>query len=439
MQAGAKQHLAHGHVTYFLVNISQIFGLARQRAAQANTVQLAASLTFTTVLSIVPLLAVVLSLFTAFPLFKEFSDALQAFLSSSLMPPSVSDNIMSYLNEFAAQASRLTAIGGGFLVLTVVFLIMSVESALNTIWRVGRQRRLTQRLLVYWAVITLGPVQTGASLYATAFLARESLGLLANAPVLLEIALKLLPVLLGALAFAALFTVVPNTRVNRGDALIGGLLSALILETMKIGFGYYVARFSTYTLIYGAFAALPVFLIWIYLCWLGILLGALTAANLPLFRLGRLDPEVRPGAALLDALSILQLLSQARGQQPPGCSSAELIQRLRLPLNVLEQRMSCLTGMGLVAVAPSARNERWLLACDPECTTLGPLVDQLALDRVSIKLSEQPFLAQALSKLIAAQGDVTLTEVLAHHDSTLTHPLQSEIVSSRAGDQHAKS
>jgi membrane protein len=208
---------------------------------------------------------------------------------------------------------------------------------------------------------------------------------------------------------------------------------------MKIGFAYYVARFSTYTMIYGAFAALPVFLIWIYLCWLGILLGALTAANLPLSRLGRLDPEVRPGAPLLDALSILQLLSQARGQQPPGCSSTELIKRLRLPLNLLEQRMSCLTSMGLVAVAPGAKNERWLLACDPERTTLGPLVDQLALDRVSIKLAEQPFLATALSKLIAEQGDVTLSEVLEHHDSTLTHPLQSEIVSSSAGDKHAKS
>lgn len=437
MQVDAKQHFAHKQVAHFFKNGSQIFGLAMQRVAQANTVQLAASLTFTTVLSIVPLLAVVLSLFTAFPLFKQFSDALQAFLSNSLMPPSVSDNIMSYLNEFAAQASKLTAIGGGFLVLTVVFLIMSVESALNIIWRVGRQRRVTHRLLVYWAVITLGPVLTGASLYATAFLARESLGLLAHMPVLLEIALKLLPLLIGALAFAALFIVVPNTRVNRGDALVGGLISALILEAMKFGFAYYVAQFSTYTMIYGAFAALPVFLIWIYLCWLGILLGALTAANLPLFRLGRLDPEVKPGAALIDALSVLQLLSQARGQQPPGCSSTELIQGLRLPLNVLEQRLSCLTAMGLVVVAPGEKNERWLLACDPDRTTLGPLVDQLALDRASIKLAEQPFLAQAVSRVITEQGDATLSEVLAHHDITLTHPLQSTVVSSRAGDKHA--
>ncbi|MEI8402107.1 MAG: YihY family inner membrane protein [Alcaligenaceae bacterium] len=439
MQAHAKQYFAQKQAAGQLNGLGQLLGLGWQRAVQANTLQLAASLTFTTVLSIVPLLAVALSLFTAFPLFKEFSDALQAFLINSLMPPSVSDNIMSYLNEFAAQASRLTAIGGGFLVLTVVSLIMSVESALNTLWRVDRQRRVTHRLLVYWAVITLGPVLTGASLYATAFLARESLGLLAHTPILLEIALKLLPALLGALAFAALFIVVPNTRVNRGDALVGGMISALILEAMKIGFAYYVTQFSTYTMIYGAFAALPVFLIWVYLCWLGILVGALVAANLPLLRLGRLDPEIRPGAALMDALSLLKELSDARNHRPPGCSNSELIQRLRLPLNVLEQRLSCLSAMGLVAVVPGANNDRWLLACDPVQATLGPLVDQLALDRSSIKLSERPSLALALSQLITHQADPTLEDVLAHHDSTLTHPLQSTLVSGNAGDKHAKS
>jgi membrane protein len=325
------------------------------------------------------------------------------------------------------------------LLFVAISLMRTVESAFNDIWGVPKGRTWFMSIVLYWAVITLGPVLTGASLYATAFLARESLGLLAHVPILLEIALKLLPLLIGAMAFAALFIVVPNTRVNRGDALIGGLLSALILEAMKIGFAYYVAQFSTYTMIYGAFAALPVFLIWIYLCWLGILLGALTAANLPLFRLGRLNPEVRPGAALIDALSVLQLLSQARGQQPPGCSSTELIQGLRLPLNVLEQRLSCLTAMGLVAVIPGAKNERWLLACDPDCTTLGPLVDQLALDRASIQLAEQPFLARAVSNVITEQGDATLAEVLAHHDITLTHPLQSTIVSNSAGDKHAKS
>ena len=162
--------------------LRQLLRFASQRVVAANTLQMAASLTFSTVLSIVPLLAVALSLFTAFPLFKEFSDALQAFLSNNLMPPAVSENIMTYLNEFASKASSLTAIGGAFLVLTVVLLMMSVEAALNAIWKVDRQRRLAHRFLVYWAVISSGPVLAGASLYATTFLAKESFGLLAGMP-----------------------------------------------------------------------------------------------------------------------------------------------------------------------------------------------------------------------------------------------------------------
>ena len=438
VSAATKQQI----VTLMSTNargLRQLLRFAIQRVVAANTLQMAASLTFSTVLSIVPLLAVALSLFTAFPLFKEFSDALQAFLSNNLMPPAVSENIMTYLNEFASKASSLTAIGGAFLVLTVVLLMMSVEVALNTLWKVDRQRRLAHRLLVFWAVISLGPVLAGASLYATTFLAKESFGLLAGMPLLLELALKLLPVVLGGLTLAALFVVVPNTRVKRMDALLGGLVSAVILEIMKIGFGLYVSQFSTYTMIYGAFAALPVFLIWIYLCWLGILFGALVAANLPLVRMDRLESTLLPGSALIDALTLLKTLSQARGSLPPGCSTAELLQVLNSPLNLLERQLTTLSALGLVMVAPGATHERWLLTCDPEQTKFGTLVDKTTLDRSSIKLKEQPFLAQALSDLMTARADPSLGEVLQHHDAALTHPLQSKSESSNARDTHAKS
>ena len=441
MWARAKEQHSDARASENSSGLPRILWFAWRRLSRANALhlQLAASLTFTTVLAIVPLLAVVLSLFTAFPLFKEFSDALQAFMANSLMPPAVSENVMSYLNEFASKASHLTAIGGAFLVLTVIFLMMSIESALNAIWDVVRQRRVTQRLLVYWAVMTLGPVVAGASLYTTTALTQGSLGLLANMPLLLEVTLKLVPLLLSGLSIAVLFIVVPHTRVNRADALIGGYVSAIILEIMKIGFSFYVSTFSTYTVIYGAFAALPVFLIWVYLSWLGILMGAVVAANLPLARMGRLDYRSRPGAALMDALSILKLLSQARGNLPTGCTAAELMQCLRVPNDVLRQHLAALNELGLVAAVPDARTERWLLACDPQAATLGPLLDRLALDRASIKLPEQPFLAQVLSDLVMDRSDPSLAEVLLHHDTTLTHPLQSRHASSVAGDIHAKS
>ena len=152
--------------------------------------QVASSLTFTTVLAIVPMLAVVLSLFTALPVFQEFRVALEDFLANSLMPPSVSDNIMEYLNQFARQASRLTAIGGAFLLVTSLLLIMTIDKAFNDIWHVTRQRPLPQRALVYWAVITLGPVVAGASLWATSFVARESMGLVRDVPEILSMAVS---------------------------------------------------------------------------------------------------------------------------------------------------------------------------------------------------------------------------------------------------------
>lgn len=148
----------------WFTRMGRVVRFAGQRADEQKLLQVASSLTFTTVLAIVPMLAVVLSLFTAFPVFQEFRVALEDFLANSLMPPSVSDNIMDYLNQFARQATRLTAIGGAFLIVTSLLLIMTIDKTFNDIWQVTRQRPLPQRALVYWAVITLGPVVAGASL-----------------------------------------------------------------------------------------------------------------------------------------------------------------------------------------------------------------------------------------------------------------------------------
>ena len=419
--------------------VLRILRFAWARINEEKTIQLASSLTFTTVLAIVPLLAVVLSLFTAFPLFHDFSDALQAFMATSLMPANISDTIMTYLNEFALQASRLTAIGGAFLLLTVLLLIMSVDSALNDTWHVSHQRPIGQRLLVYWALISLGPLLMGAGLWTTGFLARESLGLVTEIPHSLEVILSWIPFALTGVGFSVLFVIVPNCRVKRTDALIGGFVTALVLETMKFGFAYYVSQFSTYTVIYGAFAALPVFLIWIYLSWLGVLLGAMVAANLPTVRLQRLDSEAKPGSDLLDALTLLQCLDQARGQTPPGMTNPQLMTQLRLQPKALDPLLSILTELGLVAASTWQSRDLWILTCDPESTELGPLFDRLAFDRHELCIKDQPYLAQALADLILHQNRPTLGNVLLHHDNTRIQPLQSDPVQGSAETNHAQS
>lgn len=258
--------------------------IAFKRSLKAKTMQLASSLAFSTIFAIVPLLAVVLSVFAALPQFDEFNESLQQYLSNNLLPTQISSSIMDYLNTFAAQASHLSAIGGVFLVGTIIALVISVDDALNTIWRVQERRHAARRSLVYTMIIFVGPILLSAMLWTTAFLARESFGHVMDLPVLLGLSLKLSPFIVSALGLTVLFVVVPNTIVLWRDAFLGGFVAALILEIMKFGFALYVARFSTYTMIYGAFAAIPVFLLWVYFSWLSVLLGGHVAANLPLLR-----------------------------------------------------------------------------------------------------------------------------------------------------------
>ena len=395
-----------------------------QRLSQVDAFDLAGSLTFTTVLAIVPLLAVALALFTAFPQFHDFSDALQAFLTNSLMPPVISDNVMSYLNDFAQQASRLTAIGGSFLVLTVLLLILSVDKALNDIWRVTKPRGIGQRLLVYWALLTLGPIMTGASLWATALVARESFGVISQMPELLEFTLKVSPFFVSAAGFAALFIIVPNTKVTPRDAMLGGLLVAALLEIMKLGFAFYVSQVSTYTMIYGAFAALPVFLIWVYLSWLSVLFGAIVAANLPYFRHVRARGPKQSNDAFNEALGILRLLDQSRAQSAPGLSIQLLSDSLDLSEDQVEKSLASLQDLGWVAPAQVRKREVWVLVCNPSATSINPLIKRLLVNRSHLNLDESPALKQALLLYLKDNQDSVLADVLLHNDKSDTLTLQ---------------
>jgi len=384
-----------------LMNLRKIAGFALQRAAEKNLVQVASSLTFTTVLSIVPLLAVVLALFTAFPLFAEFRLALEHFLTASLMPPSVSENIMLYLNQFAAKASGLTAIGSLFLIVTSVMLIMTIDEAFNNIWQVERQRPLRQRILVYWAIISLGPILAGGSLWATSLLVRESLGYVADLPGPIGFALSFVPLLITGLGFTALFVFVPNRRVLWKDALVGGLGTAIVLEIMRVGFAYYLAQFPSYTVIYGAFATLPIFLLWIYLSWLAILLGATVAAILPGLRQRRWALQHYRGALFVDALRVLRALWEAQDSVPPGRNMAFLCSQLRLHQDELSAVLKALKRLGYVVNTESGDTDRWVLSCDQRKADMGLLVDDLLLDRA------QPGLQAPLPILEAVASTLT--------------------------------
>lgn len=284
--------------------------MAWRRFDEERCLRIASSLTFTALLAIVPIITVALTLISAFPVFGELVQHIEHFLFRNMLPESA-HSIAAYAEQFADNAARLTAIGVLFLFVTAMIVLQTIDHALNQIWRVPRPRTTVQRVFIYWALLTVGPILIGASLSLTSWLVSYSLGLVKDVPLAGEALLKVVPILLTGLAFSFLYITIPNRRVLARDALSGGFLAALAFEWMKYGFALYVARFPTHQLVYGAFAGVPIFLLWIYLSWLVVLSGAVAAAVMPEWRERASQVEPVPGAQFLDALQILRVLWDA--------------------------------------------------------------------------------------------------------------------------------
>lgn len=260
-----------------------MFNLTRltiRRARKERLAQVAGSLTFTTLLSIVPLLSLSLALFTRFPAFSRFEAALEDHLLKSLLPADMSRTVLKYLSQFAANASGLTLMGSLFLLFTAIAMLLTVENAFNQIWNVKRNRPLLKRVALYLLVLALGPPALGVSLWATSYALGASMGLIGTLPPSARFVLNLGPLALGFVGLTSLFRFVPNTRVRWRDALVGGLIASVALELGKRGFTTYLLKVPTYKAVYGAFAVFPVFLLWVYFSWLVTLTAALVTAAL---------------------------------------------------------------------------------------------------------------------------------------------------------------
>lgn len=250
-----------------------------RRLFEDRLTQAAGSLTYTTLLALVPLLTIALSLATAFPVFDRAIGLVQDYVIENFLPDAGLDAFTGQLSDFAAAAGRLTALGIGGLAVTAVMMMLTIDDTLNRIFRVERKRPLMQRLLMYWAVLTLGPLLIGAGLSMTTALVVHSFGVLELDDVA-EAVLRMLPFVLTWAALAALYMLVPNRRVRAYDALAGGFLAGAAFEVAKRGFAIYVSHFPTYRLIYGTFATVLIFLVWLYVSWLIVLAGATFTAML---------------------------------------------------------------------------------------------------------------------------------------------------------------
>lgn len=242
--------------------------------------QAAASLAFTTLLGLVPLLAIALVVISHFEFFSPLGEALRGFLLANLLPEKAGKVIAAYVLQFTQKTGRLTFAGGTLLVVTAVLLLLSIDRVFNRIWRVAQPRALVKRVLFYLVALALSPIAAGLAVAVTTYLLTVSSGLLNEPPWLTAILFEVLAAALVAALFGLLYFTVPNRPVRASDAVIGGVLAAVGLDLTRRVFGVYLAKMSTYTLIYGAFAAVPIFLVWLYLSWFVILAGALATALL---------------------------------------------------------------------------------------------------------------------------------------------------------------
>ena len=353
----------------------------RQRFREDHMGLTASSLTFTTSIALVPFFTVALAIFTAFPMFSKLQDALQVWLVNSLIPDNISRQVLGYLTQFAKQANKLGVVGLAVLLGTAIALILTIDRTLNGIWRVKKPRPLAQRVMIYWAAITLGPLVLGASLAVTSYVISASRGI-GSMPGALRILLDLLQFFLLAGGMAALYRYVPNTYVRWAHAWVGGLFVAAGIELAKKALTLYLSSVPTYSLVYGAFATLPILLVWIYLAWVIVLLGAVIAAYLPSLLAGVKRRGSAHGWQFQLAVELLQQLHRARSTARMGLAASQLAQSLQVDVLQLEpvlETLMTLDWIGQLNDPEGSHEARYLLLADPASTAMAPLLQQLLL------------------------------------------------------------
>jgi membrane protein len=409
----------------YWVELSRMLRIIAARFSHDRCAQMAASLTFTTLLSLVPVIIIALTMFSTLPVFSDLAQQIRMFMMQNMLPQTGDRLILFYISQFADSGARLTVMGLLFLVVTAVIMMHTVDRALNTIWHVSRPRTLMQRVLIYWLVLTLGPLMVGGSLSLTSWLVSISVGYAAKVSEFGVLLLKVTPILLTTPAFIFLFRVVPNRYVPLRHAVVGGIVSAVAFESMNGLLALYIAHFSTYKLIYGAFSSFPIFLLWIYLSWSTVLLGAVVASSLSHWRSVE-DEQPDPLAQLYYALCMIRMMSKGlrsgRVQTLPMFS-----EKLRVGFDYLEQILGKLSRAHLVS---KLAGQGWSLIRDPDLIRLGELQLLFMYDPASIVVQhEDGGIGEWLRRDVQygkGAADISLRELFAQAGSGHEEQAQGE-------------
>ncbi len=362
----------------------------------------AAALTYTTLFAVVPLMTVTFSVLSIIPAFQDTGEQIQLFIFQNFVPAS-GNTVQSYLSDFSQQARKLTWIGVGALAVTALLMLLTIEKTFNMIWRVRQRRRGMTSFLLYWAILSLGPLLLGAGFAMSTYF--TSLSLLSGPHSLPGAAalLALMPLITSIAAFTLIYATVPNARVPFQHALAGGLFVAILLEVAKGLFALYVSLFPGYQLIYGAFATVPLFLLWVYLSWLIVLFGAELVCSLSFTRASR--HRVLPKLLLLLGVLRVFLDHQQRGL----AVGLRQLQTSGWPLSE-DDWLAVLTFLEGQQLVCESGTSQWVLCRDLGYYRLQQLLDRSpwplpSLAELPMQLNEEwyPPLRAALVELVQAQ------------------------------------
>jgi membrane protein len=394
------------------------------------------ALSYTTLVSLVPLGVIALGILSAFPNFAGVRQELLDLVFRNFVP-TISGQAAWWFQYFAGSAAQATAIGIVGIAGTGVLLLATVEDQLNALWRVTTSRPWGKRVLAYWTLITLGPLLIGMSLTLSTYLDNAARRAGFDPDAFYQLAsgwphwlARLIPFLLELIACTLLYCIIPNCAVRWRDGLVGAAVAAIAIEILKIGFGFYIGAMSSYQTVYGALAAIPIFLLWMYVSWAAVLLGAVVAANLPTWRIDeRLAHLSMGGVRLGFSLALIAALARAQ-RRGDTCRIATLAAELGVATSVIDEHLQQLARAGFAAPTQAGG---WVLAWNPETATLHDLYEALDLPLAG-RWRDHPVapwqvqVAPAMDRIVNAESAamrVTLAALLADVRSPVPRPIRA--------------
>ena len=352
------------------------------RFREDRLAQTAGSLTFTTSIALVPLFTVVLAAFTVFPLFGQFQAGIQRWLVESLMPDGISRQVLGYLTQFSSKASRLGVAGLMALVFSAIALILTIDHTLNAIWKVRAPRSWIKRTVLYWTAMTLGPMVIALGLFLMSLVFNISGDTLPVFTAFWRPLLGVIEFALLVLTISALYRFVPNTQVASSHALLGGLSAALALEGARKLLTLYLGNIPTFSVVYGAFATLPILLIWIYTLWVIVLVGAVWVSSLPSLLLANVRTGGGPGWSFQLAVECLQLLYSVQQDNSKGLSLNSMASQMQVDTLELEdvlEKLVEIDWIGLLDEEIKGQIPRYVLLTLPQQAHLNQLLSLFLL------------------------------------------------------------